>query len=346
MTRHPLPPTAQIPRGGGAGLAATLIIVFAVAAVIYVAVSRQAPPRATTPAPPRAVQTSAPIAAPFVMFRSLTPDDFHGRVAMVSAAGSDVNRHVTALSCARVNYAGGTGVCMVEEPAGRDVKHVAFLFDSTFTRGKRIELAGIPIRGRVSPDGRSVAITIYGEVRLPSGDERLATESFVVDATTGRIVADLREFALDQGSDAPLAGPLDFASIAFDRGGDRFFATLTTAAERYLVTGSLAARRLTIVRSGVANEALSPDGKRLIVKKRGGGGGSWQLFVLDLDTLTEQALNQGPDSVDDQVEWLDNAHVVYHDATEGGTGIWSLSIDGVTTPRLLIAGAYSPSVQQ
>jgi Tol biopolymer transport system component len=162
--------------------------------------------------------------------------------------------------------------------------------------------------------------------------------------TNGRIVADLRDFTLAPGNEPPPAGRLDFSSVAFRSDGDRFFATLTTSARSYLVTGSIAARSLAVARTDVASEALSPDGKRLIVKKR--ESGSWQLFVLDLDTLTEQALNQGPGSVDDQVEWLDNAHVVYHDATENGTGIWSLAIDGVTTPRLLVADAYSPSVQQ
>jgi hypothetical protein len=344
MTRHGVHPTADRPRRGASILAAALAVVFAIAAVIYLALSRQDPRRATPPTGPRVVQATAPIAAPFVMFRSLAADDFHGHVAMVSAAGPDVNRHVAALSCARVHYAGGTGICMVEEPVGKDVKHVAFLFDSTFTRGKRIELTGVPIRARVSPDGRRAAISVFRESHPPGGDERVATESFVVDVTNGRVVADLRDFALDPGNEPPPAGPLDFASVAFGRDGDRFFATLATTAQTYIVAGSIAARNLTVARAGVANEALSPDGKRLIVKKR--DGRSWQLFVLDLDTMTEQALNQGPGSVDDQVEWLDNAHLVYHDATENGTGIWSLAIDGVTTPRLIVTDAYSPSVQQ
>jgi hypothetical protein len=344
MTRDSVHPTTERPRRATSLVAAALAVVFAIAAVIYLSVSRQGPRRATPPPAPKVVQATAPIAAPFVMFRSLAPDDFHGRVAMVAVGGSDVNRYVAALSCARVHYAGGTGICMVEEAVGKDVKHVAFIFDSTFTRGKRIELAGVPIRGRVSPDGRRAAITIFREAHSPGGAERVATESFIVDVTNGRIVADLREFALDPGSEPPPAGPLDFSSVAFGHDGDRFFATLTTTAQTYLAAGSMAARRLTIARTGVANEAMSPDGKRLVVKKR--DGRSWQLFVLDLATMTEQALNQGPGSVDDQVEWLDNAHVVYHDATENGTGIWSLAIDGVTTPRLLVADAYSPSVQQ
>jgi hypothetical protein len=44
------------------------------------------------------------------------------------------------------------------------------------------------------------------------------------------------------------------------------------------------------------------------------------------------------------VDWFDNTHVVYHDSAEEGTGIWVLSIDGVTPPQLIVKNAYSPAV--
>ena len=128
--------------------------------------------------------------------------------------------------------------------------------------------------------------------------------------------------------------------------GDRFFATLSTPDRRYLVSGSVTGRRLEVIASGLANEAVSPDGKRLLVKKQTGARGFWQLVVLDLDSRHEVALNQGPRSVDDQVEWLDDSHVVYHDVTEDGTGIWMLPTDGTTAARLLVADAFSPAVQR
>src|SRR4029453_5702022 len=60
------------------------------------------------------------MAPPFVMFRTLAPRYAFGRVAMV-APGQPLRRRLTPLSCARVHYAGGIGVCLVEEPKGKVV---------------------------------------------------------------------------------------------------------------------------------------------------------------------------------------------------------------------------------
>jgi hypothetical protein len=66
---------------------------------------------------------------------------------------------------------------------------------------------------------------------------------------------------------------------------------------------------------------------------------------LDLASGTEHPLNQVTRSVDDQVDWFDADHIVYHDSAPQGTGIWLLSIDGVSPPRLILRNAYSPAVQ-
>jgi hypothetical protein len=283
------------------------------------------------------------MATPFVMFRTLAPGHAFGRVAMTPPA-SPLHRRLTPLSCARVHYAAGTGLCLVEEPDGRIVRQMLYLFDSTFAVRSRLVLRGVPIRARVSPDGRLASVTTYGEEESPAG-ERLASESILIDAASGRVIADLREFSVASGSDQPIAAPVDIASVAF-ADGDRFVATLSTPAARYLVSGSVTGRRLGVIGQGLANEAIAPDGRRVIVKKQTGVRGHWQLVVLDLESGQEVTLNQASRSVDDQVEWLDDSHVVYHDVTEAGTGIWALAADGATPPRLLIPDAFSPAVQR
>jgi hypothetical protein len=105
-------------------------------------------------------------------------------------------------------------------------------------------------------------------------------------------------------------------------------------------------RRLTILRGGVASEALSPDGGRLAVKRLLPERGFWQLAVIDLGTWAERDLRQGPRSVDDQVEWLDHEHLVYHDVDGESTALWMLPVDGVNGPRILVKDAYSASVQR
>jgi hypothetical protein len=158
------------------------------------------------------------------------------------------------------------------------------------------------------------------------------------------VLADLREFALQ--SDDHLEGPRDFASVSFAADGDRFYATLSTPDARYVLVGSLRERRLRTVKQGVAAEALSPDGRRLAVKQRIGDRSYWQLAVLDLATLAETPIDQGGRSVDDQVEWLDDERLVYHDAGDAGTGIWVTAADGRSAPRLLVLDAFSPAVVQ
>jgi hypothetical protein len=52
--------------------------------------------------------------------------------------------------------------------------------------------------------------------------------------------------------------------------------------------------------------------------------------------------------VDDQVEWLDDDHVLYGLPGQGSkaaeTNVWSAPADGSGPPRLLIEKAWSPAV--
>jgi hypothetical protein len=61
--------------------------------------------------------------------------------------------------------------------------------------------------------------------------------------------------------------------------------------------------------------------------------------VLDLRTGRETSLSESR-SIDDQIEWLDNNHLVYGD----GRDVWVVSPDGSGRPRILIPNADSPAV--
>jgi hypothetical protein len=55
-----------------------------------------------------------------------------------------------------------------------------------------------------------------------------------------------------------------------------------------------------------------------------------------------------PHSVDDQVEWLDDQHILYGLPGEGSraaeTNVWVVPADGSGAARLLIEKAWSPAV--
>jgi hypothetical protein len=337
-------------RDAGRRSSPAIVLAAALALLVIVSVAlAPLPSRSRGPAGPEQADSGislarAVVAPPFVMFRALAPRRAFGRVAMASP-GRPLTRYLTTMSCARVQYAAGTGLCMVEEPEGKTVRQLLYVFDRQFVFQARILLGGIPIRARVSPDGRLASVTTYGEEESPAG-ERLASESILIDTRAGRVLGDLRHFAVDNPKGLPIEEPIDISSVAFTGDSDRFFATLSTPSNRYLISGTASARRITLIESGLANEAVSPDGTRLLVKKQTGARGFWQLVVLDLASKSEVPLNQGPRSVDDQVEWLNDGHVVYHDVTESGTGIWMLAADGTTGPQLLMKDAFSPAVQR
>jgi hypothetical protein len=316
-----------------------VLILLALAATVgYLVLSTAVSPRSAATGAGRHL-----VPPPFVIFRTLAPSAAHGRVAILALAPR-ADRRVTDLSCLRLHYAGGRGLCATYDGDGSSARYVAHVFDHRFIRGARIELDGVPTRIRIAPTASVGAITTYAEEETAAG-ERLASHTRIIDLQTGQSVADLRAFAIDHHSFRPLDGPHDIASIAFED-GDRFFATVSTASARYLAAGSLSERRLRTLRAGFANEALSPDGRRLAAKRLDEARGFWRLSVIDLATWAERELPQGTHSVDDQVEWLDDNHLVYHDADGDRTSLWVVAADGSTAPRVLIKDAYSAAIQR
>ena len=60
--------------------------------------------------------------------------------------------------------------------------------------------------------------------------------------------------------------------------------------------------------------------------------------MLDLATMRETPLSDAR-SVDDQVEWLDDAHVLY--GVDGA--VWKANADGTGEPQRYVARADSPA---
>ena len=93
---------------------------------------------------------------------------------------------------------------------------------------------------------------------------------------------------------------------------------------------------------------MSPDQTKVAYKKRGNRArGDWRIAVLDLATGKETELVEQR-SVDDQVEWLDDGHVIYGLPGEGSaaaeTNVWVVAADGTGTPEILVPKAWSPAV--
>ena len=103
-----------------------------------------------------------------------------------------------------------------------------------------------------------------------------------------------------------------------------------------------------VVRDGVECPSLSPDNRRIAFKKRMPGVRLlWRIHVLDLPDGVETPLAETR-SVDDQVEWLDDATILYALPNVGKAqpvmDVWAMPADGSGAPRMLLTNAESPAV--
>jgi len=323
-------------------LAACAIALFVI--VGYVALTTS---RSTIDAGDRATAAVHMLSAvpdgPVMLFRNASPGPLYGRIAVVPLSEPDTPRQIAPISCERVHYAAGSGVCMISDESRLPIRYSAYIFDRSFARRQDLALTGPPIRARVAPGGRRAALTVF-ERGHSYADESFSTKTIIVDIGGGQRPADLEDFTVERNGTPFKAVDFNFWGVTFARDGDSFFATLKTGGQRYLVKGSVGLRTMTVVRSGVECPSLSPDESLIVFKKPLEHEVGWRLHVLDLATGVERPLNQVRRSVDDQVDWFDDHEVVYHDSASEGTGIWVLPVDGTSPPRLLLPQAYSPAV--
>lgn len=280
-----------------------------------------------------------------VVFLSAEPRTW-GRVLVAEPGGP---RYATDLVCDRVYAAAGHGVCLtVDDPVVN--RYRLDLFDDSFRRVRSLPLPGYPSRARVSPDGRYGAFTVFvaGHSYAVTG---FSTRTEILDLTTGASLGDLETFRITRDG-APLASAdFNFWGVTFARDSPRFYATLGTGGRTYLIEGNVNSRSAVTLRENVECPSLSPDGARLVFKRRipALANVRWQLTVLDLRTLQETPLAAESSSVDDQAEWLDAEQILYGIPDRSGRAaeppdLWVVRADGTGTPRLFLSDAASPAV--
>lgn len=311
-----------------------LVALCVVAGGAYVAVAALGPNETTTDARP---QAGAVLNRSDVMVRAVEPSSpqLNGRVFIVDHG--KVKQLPGDLSCERVYFAAGRGLCMGVAPSGVD--YTAQVFDAKMQVLNTIPLSGLPSRARVSEDGRYGAMTVFvsGDSYLESSTA-FSTRTYVVDMASGKAIDQLEQFSVSKDGKPFDAVDFNFWGMTFDpTDSDRFYATLGTGDHHYLVEGSIKGREMKVLRDGVECPSLSPDGKQIAYKSRIGHSNRWHLRVLDLATLKDHGLAE-TDSIDDQAEWLDNDTLAYAD----GANVYTVPADGSGEPGLLVRDASSP----
>jgi hypothetical protein len=139
--------------------------------------------------------------------------------------------------------------------------------------------------------------------------------------------------------------------VTFFQDGNRFYATLGTHGQRLLVEGDIARRLLRVVGTDVECPSLSPDERHIVFKRKLKGAPGWGLWTEDLRTGDTWPITDEGQDIDDQVEWLDNEHVIYgrlfgHGAPETSLSLWTSRIakQPAFDQQLFLHAASSPSV--
>lgn len=311
-----------------------LIALCVVGGGAYVAVAALSPNDTSTNAKP----TAGIASDARVMVRAVDPQDtrLNGGVFVVQD-GEVTNRSGKDLTCERVYFDAGEGLCLGVAPSG--VEYTGTTFNSKFEPEHTFTLTGLPSRARVSADGRYGAATVFVAGDSYRGSSAaFSTRTYLIEMSTGKTIDQLEEFeVVKEGK--PFEGvDFNFWGVTFDpTDSNRFYATLGTGNHHYLVEGEISTKQLTVLRDGVECPSLSPDGSQIAFKSRIAGTSTWRLKVLDVATLKDHPVAEKR-SIDDQVEWLDNDTLVY----SNGTNVYTVPADGSGQVELLVKDASSP----
>ena len=294
----------------------------------------------------RAAAVFVPPAGPTLLFSNHTTGaNQRNRAAVVPLESPEGARGMTRLACQRIHFAAGRGLCLGEGggTATLDddvIAAHAYVFGPDFRISHDVSLGGFPSRVRVSPNGRYGATTVF-VAGHSYADAGFSTETTLIDLESGAKLGNLEQFTVLRDGQRFRAVDFNYWGVTFAPTGDRFYATLASGARTYLVEGSVGAREMRTLRENVECPSISPDGRRLAFKKRVGGllRPVWRFHVLDLATMTETPLAELR-SIDDQVEWLDDRHVLYGESST----VWVMAADGTGQPRKFLSQASSPTV--
>jgi hypothetical protein len=282
---------------------------------------------------------------PRIVFRNMAPGASYGTVAMVSLHDPAGPRALTGTPCERI-YATAKNVICLSSDRGFITTYGAHILDNDMQQTQTLPLVGIPSRARLSPDGSYAATTSF------TSSDSYGSVSFstrtVITAVGGDTLGSLEDFALIH--DGRSIEPVDrnYWGVTFAGDDDTFYATVRWSDHTWLVRGSISQRRMVTLHEDAECPSLSPDGRNIVYKQRGDlPRGKWRLVDYDIASGTVTPLAETR-SVDDQVEWLDDAHVLYALRRPGAQpevdDIWSVPISGPARPKVFIPDASSPAV--
>jgi hypothetical protein len=315
-------------------------LVSAAIAVVGAQHDKRASARAVAADRPKASQVLSS-GKPFAVFRTLDRkrSSTYGRLTIAPLDGTTPGAPVLAgPSCQRVAFGAGHGLCL--DVLGTQM--AVEVLDSRMHTVHSFDLPGIPSRARVSPDGRWGGVTAFIVGHAYAAPGTFSTAATIVDLATGQVQGDLeKDYTVTDAGKVVDAVDRNFWGITFAGDGDTFYATLAANGKTWLIKGSIKARTAHTIHENVECPALSPDGTRIGYKQAvSHNPTTWRFHVLDLATGKDTPLAETR-SVDDQLSWLDDQHLLYGYQNQ----VWVVNADGSGKPRVWLRDADSPTVQ-
>jgi len=280
----------------------------------------------------------------YFRYTGMGPD--YGRLAYLDGEPFPAKFHPH-LSCEAVHASGGRGLCLSAD-RGVVTTYTAYVFDTaTHEVLGEFPLSGAPSRTRVSPGGQIAASTVFVTGHGYDSVD-FSTQTMLYDLVSLAPIADLETFTVVLGGETISRADFNFWGVTFLLDEQGFYATLSSAGEHFLVKGDIPSRTAIVIHDRVECPSVSPDGTRVAYKRRRTmrAGVGWDIRVLRLGDGQDVALADER-SIDDQLEWLDNEHVLYSVPDESSpavTNIWVSRADGTGTAALFLDEAYSPAV--
>jgi hypothetical protein len=268
-------------------------------------------------------------------------------------------RTPTDLGCARVHAASdGRIYCFTRVQPNKPRYYTGptgYLFDAQLKQiGAQSERKGTVSRARISADGRFVANTAFttGHSYLGVGGTTFSTATYLGSTATPRAEDNLQHWSITHQGKSINSVDLNLWGVSFDpANADRFMVTVYFDGKPHLGEGSVKSRAINVLRQGVECPSFSPDGKRIAFKKRVSPT-QWIPALLDLTSGIETAFNIA-ESVDDQIEWLDNNTLIFELALtplvgKASVNLYTLSVaqplsPSQAKPSLWLADARSPT---
>ena len=270
--------------------------------------------------------------------------DFGKVVELPMGAAQSAVPSVSSIQCERSYTSSGVLLCLQSE-GDLISQPYAEIYDSSLKQIKKLQITGTPNRARLSADGRMASWTTFvtGDSYTQPG---ASTRTSILDLKTGEYVDSLESFTSLVDGKPYKAVDINFWGVTFTADDNTFYATMGSSSKTWLMRGDFKAHTLTALRTNLECPSLSPDGTRLVFKKRVSDDirKPWRFMVLNLATMQETRLAETR-SVDDQAAWLDAHTVMYavpHD-NDPGSDLFGVPADGTGAPRLLAPDGMSPS---